>query len=551
MATPQRRRIGDILQEMGVIQESDIKKAIKAGREKGLRVGEALIELGFVSEDRMLWALAEQLGISYVRVSKDQINSETVKLIPEEMARRHLALPIILVGNELTLAVNDPLQEDFFNEIGESLGCEVLLSLCKAEDINIGFDKVYGAVEVHIHDEENFISRRYKQEELSGLMKDKGGLKLLEMLFRDCLSSNINTIHIDIVNKKTIVKFRIEGNMSEVLIMDAGWGRTIFTRLSMLGGVHSESGPANAFRAEMIIDDAKLGLEVHRISVRNGESAAIRVLGKRAKKIPVTKLGLTAAQRSMVDLILANPGLVIIAGPSDSGRATTVMSVLDRFDPASHRIITLEDWVRTENTGHVQITNESLPENTSRVKALASLDPDVIYVESLTNSQEFESALRAGMSGTFVFTLLEFRRAASTLQYLIDLGIHPSLAGEGVSGVVAQRLLHKLCPDCKKEVKLKPAQLVGLDDRKKEALLGHKVFEKKGCGKCNNTGFFGRVAVFEVLAVDQKLREALESGVQASQLPIDFGKPELELPFRVLDKIKKGAAAWTEILAFR
>ena len=551
MAIPQRRRIGDILQEMGVIKEADIKKAIQAGREKGLRVGEALIDLGLITEDRMLWALAEQLGISYIRVTKDQVNAETVKLIPEEMARRHMALPLIFVGNELTLAVSDPLQEDFFNEIGETLGCEILLSLCNAEDIKSGFDKVYGVVEIHVSDEENFVSNRYKDEELAGLKKDKGGLKLLEMLFRDCLESNINTIHLDIMNKKSSVKFRIEGQMREILSMDAGWGRTIFTRLSMLGGVHADSGQTNTFRAEMRIDDKILGLEVHKISVRNGEAAAIRVLGKRAKKIPINKLGLTGPQISMVDLILANPGLVLVTGPADSGRATTVMSVLDRFDPATHRIITLEDWVRTENTGHIQVTNESLPNNKSRVKALASLDPDVLYVESLNNAPEFEAALRAGMSGTFVCTLLGFRRAASTLQYLIDLGIHPSLAGEGVSGVIAQRLLHKLCPNCKKEVKLKPGQLVGLADRKKEDLLSQKVFESKGCKSCGNTGFAGREAVFEVLAIDQKLREAIESGTKAADLPIDFGKPGLELPFRVLDKIKKGTAAWTEILAFR
>ncbi len=552
MAEKRKLRLGEILREMGLVSEEDVTRALKAGKESGLRVGEALIELGILTEDRMLWALAEQLGLSFIRIAPDQINEAAVRLIPEDMARSRLVLPLIQIGPELTLAVNDPLQDELFEDVARLSGCEVHLSLARAEEIVDGLNQVYGkAAEAEFEPESSLSSDRYPDKELSYMAADKGASRLLERLLKDCLENNVNAVHLKIRGGKAQVMFREEGVMKVVLEMGAGWGRAILTRLSLMTGESREIGSSRSWRIEAQVEGSALGLDVSRLQVRGGEAALIRVLGKRAKKMPVNKLGLTPTQRGLIEGMLATPGLIVVTGPGDSGRATTVASLLGGFDPASSRIVTAEDWIRTEDPGVLQVASETLPKGESKVRALTSLDPDVLYIESLETAGEMEWALRAGMRGAFIFTLLDFRRAASALNYLAGLGIHPSLVAEGLSGVVAQRLVRVLCDKCKSEVKLKKSQLAGFDGVVTEVLTSGPVYKTKGCKACGGTGYKGRAAAFEVLALDHRLREAVASGISVAGLPMDYGKPDLELPHRVLELIKKGVCGWEEILPFR
>jgi type II secretory ATPase GspE/PulE/Tfp pilus assembly ATPase PilB-like protein len=549
MAKPERRRLGDILIDMGVLSPPDLEKALGFGKEKGLRLGEALIELGVLSEDRILWTLAEQLGLSFVRITEDQVIPEVVRLVPEDMARRNGVLPLIRLGAEITLAVNDPLQNDLFDDIARLTGCSVHLCLARAGDIAFALDLVHGKMAApETREEVPLRSERYSAEELAGLAADKSGSRLLSRLLGDSLDEGVSVIHLDLRGNEAVVRLRKQGGLSTALVMDRSRGSALLTRLAMLGAPKAER--SETWRVEMEAGESKVVLEVQRLKARGGEAAVLRLLGKRAGSIAFSRLGLTAVQRSLVDAILKNPGLVIVTGPSDSGRATTVMSLLERFDPAGHRVIMVEDFSRTEHPGYIQVSPDSLDPQ-SRVAKLAGLDPDALYLESLSSPAEIEGALRAGMAGTFVFTLTGFRRAASALSYVAGLGIQPTLVSDGLTGIIAQRLVKKLCAKCKAKIKLKRNQVVGLRPEIQEALLSDSVYRPRGCAACSGTGFAGREAVFEVLVLDEKLRDAVASGIAVAGLPVDFGKPAQELPKRVLEKIKKGDLAWTEILSFR
>ena len=550
MTKPEKRRLGDILVETAIISEADLDKALVLGKAKGLRLGEALIELGILSEDRILWALAQQLDLSFIKITDDQVIPEAVRLIPEEMARRHASLPLIRLGDELTLAVNDPLQDDFFEDISRLTGCQIHLSLARANDITAALDHVHGkALPARAHVEAALRSEFYNDDDLREFALDKTGARLLERLVGDCLAKTVNTIHVDVLERGAEVRFRKAGILRPVLFMDTDQGRALLMRLAMMGGVQGDE-KARSWRVQLKAGEG-VAVDVHRLRVRGGEAATLRILGQRARQTPFAKLGLTTAQRALVDAILQNPGLVIITGAADSGRATTVMSILDRFDSNSRRIITAEDWIRTEHPGYIQITPEFLPPDSSRLPALVSLDPDALYVESLTSKEEIEDALRAGMAGAFVFTLMGFRRAGSALSYTAGLNIQPTLVADGLTGVIAQRLVRVLCSECKTKVKLKPSQLAGLTPEIQKDLLDSEVYAPQGCPACEGSGYAGRAAVFEVLAMDEKIHDAVASGISVVGLPVDFGKPGHELSDRVLEKIKKGVCAWTEIMAFR
>lgn len=542
-----KRRLGDILTEMNLIAEADLKKALDLGREKGLRLGAALIELGMLTEDQILWALAEQMGLSFIRVTEEQVAPEVVRLVPEEMSRRHGVLPLIRIGNELTLAVNDPLEDALFADIARLISGEVRICLAKAADITRALDRVYGTAVTSKEVWAEMSSPRYGKEELGAFAADRGGVRLLTRLVADGLAENVDKIHVDVKPSEAVVRFRKDRSLDQVLTMSPEAGRALLTRLAIQGRTAaSEAG--KPWRVELALPDQQAVLDVHTQKVRGGEIATLRILGKRAKELSLAKLGLTAAQRGAVEAILASPGVVVVTGPSDSGRATTVISLLARFDSQSHRIVTAEDWVRTEHPGYAQIQREA---GGPGLAHLLALDADVVYVESLRSKEEIEAVWRSGMAGTFIFTLMGFRRAASALAYLADQGIQPALIAEGLSGIMAEQLPRKLCEKCKVKIKLKKSMLEGLGPEVKEALTRGNVYKAKGCKACGGHGFVGREAVFEVLAMDQELRAAIAAGVSESDLPLIAKKIGESLPDRVLEKIKSGACEWTEILAFR
>ena len=549
MEERRKRRLGDLLSEMKMLTEADLERALAEGRAKGVRLGEALIELGILTEDQILWTLAEQLGLSYIRITEGQVLAEVVRLVPEEMARRHRVLPLIRIGNELTLAVNDPLEDELFSDISRLTRGEVRLCLAKAEDISQALDRVYGQAAARRKGPAEMRSSRYSKDELRTFSLDKGGARLLTRLVQDGLAEGVDKIHLDVREKEAAIRFRKDLRLEPVLTMDPEYGRALLTRLAILAKTPAEP-EATSLRVEIPIEKQPVVIEVHQQKVQAGEIATLRLLGKRAHERPFAKLGLTPAQRVEVDALLAAPGLVVISGPSSSGRATTVMSLLQRFDPLRRRIITAEDWVRMEHPAYAQVQRDSRA-GRPRLDHLLSLDSDVMYVESLTSPAEVEAALRAGMAGTFVFTLMGFRRAASALTYLSTITITPALVADGLSGIIAQQRIRRLCDKCKVKVKLKKSQLEGLKPERQKLLIAGPVYKAKGCQACAGLGFVGREAVFEVLALDQEIKQAVTSGISMTGLPLIGQKINPHLPDRVLAKIREGVCDWTEILAFR
>ncbi len=542
-------RLGDILKDRGMVSESDIEKALKIGKEKQLRIGEALIELGAITEDGIMWSLAEQLNINFIRVADQEIDLDVVHMLPEKMEREHLLLPLSLIGDELTLVVNDPLQDNVIQEVAVRTGLTIRLALAKAADIKSALVTIHGASGEKARELEIETSRYSKNDFFDFMDIEKCGA-MFEKLIGDCHKSNIGVVHINIRQSRAMIEFRDHGIVKPVLSISANWGQHLINHLRP-DDVYGDLDSITSWKTRIMVGKKPLDLEVNMMPVKGGHTATLRILDKRVEKAAFTRLGMTASQRSMVDHILKSPGLVLITGNSSSGRSTTMSSLLNLFGMRSCRIITVEPLESAEQSAYIHVSPESLAAGDSGVNSLMAFDPDVVYIQELGRVEEMEAALRAGLSGVSVFTMLNFRRAASALNYLTGLGIHPTLTAEGLSGIIAQRRLPTLCDACKMEMTLKMDQVAGLSGELRDALLTGKVYRATGCDVCGGSGYIGREAVYEIIAVDNALRREIDAGMRASQFPANFGEPDPALPALIMEKIKEGVCAWTEILTFR
>ncbi|MCP4687138.1 MAG: Flp pilus assembly complex ATPase component [Desulfobacterales bacterium] len=542
-------RLGDILLDRGMVSESDIVRALKIGKEKQLRIGEALIKLGAITEDGIMWSLAEQLNINFIRVADQEIDVDVVHMLPEEMERDHLLLPLALVGDELTLVVNDPLQESVIQEVSVRTGFSIRLALAKAADIKTALTTIHGAAGERARELE-MESTRYHKKEFNEFTDIDNCGALFEKLISDCHKASIGVVHINIRQSRATIEFRDHGLVQPVISLNANWGQYLINNLRP-DDFYGDPDSIASWKTRVKAGKKPLDLEVNLMPIKGGQTATVRVLDKRVEKAAFTQLGMTSAQRFTVDHMLKSPGLVLITGNSGSGRSTTVSSLLNLYGMRSCRIITVEPLERAEHSAYIHLSPDSLKGSDSGVKSLMAFDPDVVYFQDLGGEEEMEAALRAGLSGISIFTMLNFRRAGSALNYLTGLKIHPTLTAEGLSGIIAQRYLPTLCEACKVEMTLKMDHVAGLAAELKDSLLTGKVFRATGCDQCGNTGYAGRQAVFEIIAVDNKLRREIDSGMRISQFSPNFGEPDLGIPELVMEKIKEGVCAWTEILAFR
>ncbi len=542
-------RLGDILKDRGMVSESDIERALKIGKEKQLRIGEALIELGAITEDGIMWSLAEQLNINFIRVADQEIDVDVVHMLPEEMEREHLLLPLSLVGDELTLVVNDPLQDNVIQEVAVRTGFSIRLALAKAADIKTVLTTIHGASGERARELE-IESTRYTKKDFVDCIDIENCDVLFERLITDCHKSNIGVLHVNIRQSRAMIEFRDHGMVQPVISLNANWGQHLINHLRP-DDVYGDPDSITSWKTRVKAGNKPLDLEVNLMPIKGGHTATLRILDKRVEKAAFTRLGMTAAQRSTVDHILKSPGLVLITGNSGSGRSTTMSSLLNLFGMRSCRIITVEPLERAEHSAYIHVSPDSLAGSASDFNSLMAFDPDVVYIQDLGELKEIEAALRAGLAGVSVFTMLNFRRAVSALNYLTGLGIHPTLTAEGLSGIIAQRYLPTLCDSCKMEMTLKMDQVSGLSGELRDSLLTGKVYRATGCDACGGAGYSGRQAVFEIIAVDNKLRGEIDAGMRASQFPPDFGEPDPALPALVMEKIREGVCAWTEILTFR
>ena len=514
-------RLGDLLMEAGVITDEQLQQALALQKKSGQRLGRALTEIGAISEPELHKFLATHLNIEFLDLSGMNLDKDTVKLLAEVHARRHRALVLQSDKEGLLVGMADPADIFAYDELCRLLKKPVRLALLKESDLLRTIDIVYRRT-----DEIDALAAEVKQDlsegeiDIDHLTTDQDSaeapvIKLLQSMFKDAVQVSASDIHIEPEESVLRIRQRVDGVLQEHVIDGRGVSGALVTRLKLMSGLDiSEKRLPQDGRFSIRVHLKTLDVRISTLPVQHGESVVLRLLDHSANLLTLSNLGMPPEiQRRFAAMIEKPGGMVLVTGPTGSGKTTTLYSALNRVNHPTTKIITVEDPVeyRLERINQVQV-NPRIGLDFARVLRTAlRQDPDIILVGEMRDKETVDIGLRAAMTGHLVFSTLHTVNAAATINRLQDMGAPGYLMAAALNGVVAQRLVRRVCNSCKETVELTPGQQAWLyaqvgKDRGKTL----EFVRGRGCNYCYLTGYVGRIGVYELLEIDSRLADAIQ-----------------------------------------
>ncbi|MDH3645804.1 MAG: GspE/PulE family protein [Gammaproteobacteria bacterium] len=554
-----RIRLGDLLKSEGIITEAQLQEALARQKQTGQKLGRALTDLGVISEQDLHVLLSKHLGIDYLELANLQLDSAVVGLLPEAQARRYRALVLHKDKRGLLVGMADPSDLFAYDEISRAVGQPIRVALISESELLRTIDVLYRNT-----DEITALAAEVDEQladgdvQLDSLLEDEQAadapiIRLLQSMFGDALKSKASDIHIEPDEKVLRVRVRVDGELQEQIIEGRGVASALVTRLKLMSGLDiSEKRLPQDGRFTMRVEDHSVDVRISTMPIQHGESLVLRLLDQSANLLQLDELGLPADLRTRFERLIAhNNGMVLVTGPTGSGKTTTLYSALNQVNRAGCKIITAEDPVeyRLERINQVGINSRIGLDFARVLRTVLRQDPDIILVGEMRDEETVEIGLRAAMTGHLVFSTLHTISAAGAVHRLLDMGAPPYLVAAALHGILAQRLVRRVCEHCREPVQLNPHQRVWL-----EALIGLEQLDQyqfmigTGCNYCHLTGYLGRIGVYEMLEMDGNLTEALrtdpDSFVSAANASPNF-KP---LVHCALDYAKQGVTSLDEVI---
>lgn len=506
-------RLGDLLVENKIISEKQLFEALETQTKTKKRLGTIFIENGFVGEEQLAAFLGKQLDIDYRDLSLADIDFEIAKLIPENIARRYGVLPINKVNGTIYIAMVDPLDRIAIQEVKFLLNTPVKPIIVANRDLKKLLEGVYNSSSVS--DAANEYLNNL--DELSEI--ERGNLdinsapivKLINSIFDSAVSINASDIHIEAEQDKMKVRLRIDGFLKEILNTSIKVHNSVVNRIKILAGMNiSEKRVPQDGR---ILHDAygyAIDMRVSTMPTKHGEKVVIRLLNRENFLVDKRKLGLNQEESEIFDELVKKPyGIITVTGPTGSGKTTTLYSMLNELDYESQNIITLEDPIEFDMKGinQTQVNQEAGLVFSTGLRAILRQDPDIIMLGEIRDKETAEIAVRAALTGHLVLTTIHTNDAAGTISRMLDMGIEPFLLSSSLVGVVAQRLVRKICPKCKTGYEANEEEKKILGFPIEESLT---LYKGLGCNNCMGTGYKGRIGVFEILKIDQEIKNMID-----------------------------------------
>lgn len=504
------KRLGDLLIDAGLIKQEELEKALGIQKFTGKKLGELLIDEGFVKESQIIEVLEFQLGIPHLDLEKYFINPEMPRLISEKLARRHVLIPVIKERGNLIVAMADPLNIFAIDDIKIATGMEVIPAISTKENIENAINRYYGSESAENAIEE--FRREYQMADLEDLdaqtasdISNAPMVRLVNSFIKQAVRLNASDIHLEPYDKALRLRFRIDGDLQEIMSIAKSAHQAIISRIKILGRMDiAEKRIPQDGRIEMVIDDCDIDMRISILPTVYGEKVVIRLLDRSNFSFSKEQLGFTEDNLKRFDEIIRHPyGIILVTGPTGSGKTTTLYTALKELNDIKRNIITIEDPVeyRLEGINQVQVSNKAGLTFASGLKAILRQDPDIVMVGEIRDGETAQIAVRAAITGHLVLSTMHTNDTASTVTRLTDMGIEPYLVSSSVVGVVAQRLIKKICPHCKESYYPTSVDKKILDI--KEDIL---LYRGKGCNNCNHTGYQGRQAVQEIMPIDGTIR---------------------------------------------
>lgn len=554
MAKAQRRRIGDILVESGVITPEQLTQALERQRRTRDRLGRVLVELNMASERQIAEALAEQLGLQMVNLASQRIDPEAVRLVPEAVARKRRALPLILEAGSLVVAMADPMDVFALDDVGIAARRPVRPVVAVESEILGAIERAYGmgsaaqAVIGEIAGEADQAAPAAGEE-----TDDAPVVRLVNMLISQALKDRASDIHIEPTEEEVKVRFRVDGALHAVMTVPKTVHPALLSRLKVLARLNiAEHRLPQDGAFEMSVDGRPIDFRIATIPTIYGERAALRLLDKGKGILTLEQLGMDTASRQRYSALAGQPyGIILVSGPTGSGKTTTLVSTLSQLNSADKNIITIEDPVEYQLPGvsHIQVNTRAGLTFATGLRSIVRQDPDIVMIGEVRDVETAEIAIHASLTGHLVLTTIHTNDAPTALTRLQDMGIEPYLIASAVVGVVSQRLVRLLCPHCRQPDVAPPDVIEWLRTMVKDLPQEFKLFRPHGCARCKHSGYLGRTGIFEVLVVAGEIRKLVLARATATQIA-DAARAEGMAHMRVDGMLKaiKGVTTVEEVL---
>lgn len=554
--------LGQYLVKKGVITEEQLLNALKLQKSEGIRIGAALIKLGYITEDQLVYALSDIYGYPLISLSQTEIDINAFKLISEEVIKKYKIVPFAKTGNTIKVAICEPLNTvvDYIKFLLTGFNLKIYLTkdseILKVIDKFISTANNLKTTETVAELVESAIVDTSPSEDIElkeNIVRVEAPIiKLANKIIIDALKMRASDIHIEPYEKGVNVRYRIDGVLHKSLNLPSQIKNSLITRFKIMSHLDiSEKRLPQDGRIKLKISDKDVDFRVSTLPIIYGEKVVLRVLEKGSLQLDLTKLGFEEISLKFFTEALDKPyGMILVTGPTGSGKTTTLYSALMKLNKPDVNIMTVEDPVEYSFPGinQVQVKEEIGLTFASALRAFLRQDPDIIMVGEIRDFETAEIAVKAALTGHLVLSTLHTNDAASTITRLINMGIEPFLISSSLILIIAQRLVRKLCPHCKKEEKYSKENLVkiGFPEHITEQI---KIYTPQGCPACNNTGYSGRIALYEVMPIKDEIKELILTGAPA----MDIKKEAVKLGMITLrqsgiQKIIQGITSIDEVL---
>ena len=510
-------RLGDLLVEAGLISDGQLQLALQEQKRSGAKLGRAVVDLGFVSEVKLLEALSRQLAIPYVDLRQFKLNEALVQRLPEALARRFRAILLVEESDGLLVGMADPLDLYALDEMARLLRQPLKPAVVREGDLLDSLDRFYRRTG-EIAELAGQVDERLEESDFdfSGLSLDNSDapvVRLLQMLFEDAVQMKASDIHIEPDEQVLRIRQRIDGVLNEQLIKETRVASALVLRLKIMAGLDiSEKRLPQDGRFNIRVKNRNLDVRVSTMPVQFGESVVMRLLDQSAGVFSLDRTGMPAEMLARLRILLQRPhGIVLVTGPTGSGKTTTLYGGLSELNSPEKKIITVEDPVeyRLPRINQVQV-NPKIELTFARVlRAALRQDPDIVLVGEIRDRETAEIALRAAITGHLVLSTLHTNDALTSPLRLVDMGAEPFLVANALNAVLAQRLVRRVCEHCRVEHLPEERERSWLEGIGGQSLAGRRFVRGNGCHQCHNTGYLGRIGVYELLEVDATLAAAL------------------------------------------
>ncbi len=506
-----RKRLGDLLVDASIITEQQLMEALQEQKLTRYRLGDQLIAMDLVSEQQIIEVLEFQLGIPHVDLYKQRIDRKLVTIISEELARKHQVLPLKKTGNRLMVAMVDPLDYFALDDLRLSTGFEIDPAIAKKEELHLAINRYYGMQksidqvlqEMPVSEDDPAFLEVQQSD-------DSPVAKMVNQLISQAVQLGASDIHFDPQETEMVIRLRIDGLLRTERTLPIKMNNILVSRIKIMSKLNiAEKRLPQDGRFKMELELKTIDVRVSILPTVFGEKVVMRLLDTGNVSLGIEKLGFSEENEMKFRKMITHAyGIILVTGPTGSGKSTTLYTALQQLNSDTVNIITVEDPVEYQIKGinQVQVKSNIGMTFAASLRSILRQDPDIIMVGEIRDSETAEIALRSAMTGHLVLSTLHTNDSVSAISRLIDMGVEPYLVASSLVGVLAQRLVRRVCPDCARPYELTDEETDLFVSR---GLPASGIVKGTGCSSCNSTGYKGRLAIHEIVLIDDHLREMI------------------------------------------